>query len=83
MGSNSQNRETSADTRSLKVEPLSQESIVTMKTGAVMVPSLAALLLVGLGAVHLLRRLVAGSLFIVILVIGNLAAIANAYRSGL
>jgi hypothetical protein len=72
-----QTRET-AETRTLKAQPIGKDSIVALKTGAVMVPSLVVLLLVGLGAVQLLGLLVAGLLFVVVLVLGNLAAIANA-----
>jgi hypothetical protein len=67
-----------AETRSLKPSPLDKDSIVTLKTGAVIVPTFVVILGVGLGAVQELGLVVAGSLFLGVLVLGNLAAIAYA-----
>ncbi|MEF8775433.1 MAG: hypothetical protein V5A43_02885 [Haloarculaceae archaeon] len=67
-------------TRSLKVDPISQNSLLTVKTGAVIVPSLAGFLLLALGAVYLLGVALASYLFVAILLLGNVTAIANAVR---
>lgn len=73
--------EATAETRTLTAAPLGTDSIATLQTGAVMVPSFVVLLAVGLGAIQVLGLVLAGLLFLVVLVLGNLAAVANAvYR---
>jgi len=71
--------DSAGETRTLRARPISPRSRVTLLAGAVMVPTLAVALVLAVLVVQVLGPVLAGSVFVGILVLGNLAAIANTY----
>lgn len=69
-------------TRTLTAEPLSEESLVELKAGAVMTLTFVGLLVLGRLGLQLLGARFAALLFVGCLALGNVAGLAYVYRGG-